>query len=83
MPSLLPAELWKESGRYDTYGPNLMTLTDRNNRDYLLGPTHEEAFTELLRDTVNSYKKLPLSLYQIQNKYRDEKQPRFCLLLCT
>lgn len=80
MPALLPAELWKESGRYETYGPNLMTLKDRNDREYLLGPTHEEAFTELLRDSISSYKKLPLTLYQIQTKYRDEKRPRSGLL---
>ncbi|MBP1045539.1 proline--tRNA ligase [Enterococcus sp. BWM-S5] len=80
MPALLPAELWKESGRYETYGPNLYRLKDRNDREYLLGPTHEETFTELIRDEVNSYKKLPLNLYQIQTKYRDEKRPRFGLL---
>ena len=80
MPALLPAELWRESGRYDTYGPNLYRLKDRNDRDYLLGPTHEETFTELIRDEVNSYKKLPLNLYQIQPKYRDEKRPRFGVL---
>lgn len=80
MPALLPAELWKESGRYETYGPNLYRLKDRNDRDYLLGPTHEETFTELIRNEVNSYKRLPLNLYQIQTKYRDEKRPRFGLL---
>ncbi|EOH99864.1 prolyl-tRNA synthetase [Enterococcus haemoperoxidus ATCC BAA-382] len=80
MPALLPAELWKESGRYETYGPNLYRLKDRNERDYILGPTHEETFTELIRDEVNSYKRLPLNLYQIQTKYRDEKRPRFGLL---
>lgn len=80
MPALLPAELWKESGRYETYGPNLYRLKDRNDRDYLLGPTHEETFTELIRDEINSYKRLPLNLYQIQAKYRDEKRPRFGLL---
>lgn len=80
MPALLPAELWKESGRYETYGPNLYRLKDRNERDYLLGPTHEETFTELIKNEVNSYKKLPLNLYQIQTKYRDEKRPRFGLL---
>lgn len=80
MPALLPAELWKESGRYETYGPNLYRLKDRNARDYVLGPTHEEAFTELIRDEVRSYKRLPLSLYQIQTKFRDEKRPRFGLL---
>ena len=55
MPALLPAELWKESGRYETYGPNLYRLKDRNDRDYILGPTHEETFTELIRDEINSY----------------------------
>ncbi|MDT2010655.1 proline--tRNA ligase [Carnobacterium divergens] len=80
MPSLLPRELWEESGRYETYGPNLMKLKDRSQRDFLLGPTHEEAFTALIRDEINSYKRLPLSLYQIQTKFRDEKRPRFGLL---
>lgn len=80
MPALLPAELWKESGRYETYGPNLYQLKDRNERDYILGPTHEETFTELIRNEVNSYKRLPLNLFQIQTKYRDEKRPRFGLL---
>ncbi len=80
MPALLPAELWKESGRYETYGPNLYRLKDRNERDYILGPTHEETFTELIRDEINSYKRLPLNLYQIQTKYRDEKRPRSGLL---
>jgi prolyl-tRNA synthetase len=80
MPTLLPAELWQESGRYDTYGPLLYRLKDRSSRDYLLGPTHEETFTELIRDEINSYKRLPLNLYQIQTKYRDEKRPRFGLL---
>lgn len=80
MPALLPADLWRASGRYETYGPNLYTLKDRNEREYLLGPTHEEAFTELIGDEVNSYKKLPLNLYQIQTKFRDEKRPRFGLL---
>ena len=80
MPMLLPAELWEESGRYETYGPNLYRLNDRNGRDYILGPTHEETFTELIRDEINSYKRLPLNLFQIQTKYRDEKRPRFGLL---
>lgn len=80
LPALLPAELWKESGRYETYGSSLYRLKDFNGRDYLLGPTHEETFTELIRNEVNSYKKLPLNLYQIQAKYRDEKRPRFGLL---
>ena len=80
MPGLLPAELWEESGRYETYGANLYHVKDRNQRALLLAPTHEEAFTELIRDEVSSYERLPISLYQIQTKYRDEKRPRFGLL---
>lgn len=80
MPSLLPRELWEESGRYETYGELLVRLKDRHGRGYLLGPTHEEAFTALIRDEISSYKRLPLSLYQIQTKFRDEKRPRFGLL---
>lgn len=80
MPALLPTDLWKESGRYETYGPDLYRLRDRNGRELLLGPTHEETFTALIRDEINSYKRLPLSLFQIQAKYRDEKRPRFGLL---
>lgn len=80
LPALIPADLWEESGRYETYGPELMKLTDRHDRDFILGPTHEETFTKLIRDDIKSYKKLPLHLYQIQTKYRDEKRPRFGLL---
>lgn len=80
LPALVPADLWQESGRYETYGPELMKLTDRHGRDFILGPTHEETFTKLIRDDIKSYKKLPLHLYQIQTKYRDEKRPRFGLL---
>lgn len=80
LPTLIPADLWRESGRYDTYGPEMMKLVDRHDRDFLLGPTHEETFTKLIRDDIKSYKKLPLHLYQIQTKYRDEKRPRFGLL---
>ncbi|HLR88882.1 MAG TPA: proline--tRNA ligase [Atopostipes sp.] len=80
LPTLIPADLWRESGRYDTYGPEMMELKDRHDRDFLLGPTHEETFTKLVRDDIKSYKKLPLHLYQIQTKYRDEKRPRFGLL---
>lgn len=80
LPTLIPADLWEESGRIETYGPELMKLKDRHNRDFLLGPTHEETFTKLVRDDIKSYKKLPLHLYQIQTKYRDEKRPRFGLL---
>lgn len=80
LPALIPADLWQESGRYETYGPEMMKLKDRHDRDFLLGPTHEETFTKLVRDDIKSYKKLPLHLYQIQTKYRDEKRPRFGLL---
>lgn len=80
LPALVPADIWKDSGRYDTYGPEMMKLKDRHDRDFLLGPTHEETFTTLIRDDIKSYKKLPLHLYQIQTKYRDEKRPRFGLL---
>lgn len=80
MPILIPADLWRESGRYDTYGPELYKLADRHQRDYLLGPTHEETFTAVTRNEITSYKQLPLILYQIQTKFRDEKRPRFGLL---
>ncbi|MED3874672.1 proline--tRNA ligase [Lysinibacillus capsici] len=80
MPSLQSAELWQESGRWEKYGPELMRLKDRHDRDFALGPTHEEAITTLVRDEIKSYKKLPLTLYQIQTKFRDEKRPRFGLL---
>ncbi|ANK59656.1 proline--tRNA ligase [Loigolactobacillus backii] len=80
MPEVIPAELWRESGRYDTYGPELFKFKDRHDRDFILGPTHEETFTDLVRDNLNSYKKLPQVLYQIQPKYRDEKRPRSGLL---
>jgi len=80
MPSVIPAELWQESGRYDTYGQNLFKLKDRHERDFILGPTHEETFTDLVRNNIKSYKKLPLTLYQIQTKYRDENRPRYGLL---
>ncbi|MET3575292.1 proline--tRNA ligase [Bhargavaea ullalensis] len=80
MPSLQQAELWQETGRWYTYGPELMRLHDRHDREFALGPTHEEVVTSLLRDEVKSYKKLPLTLYQIQTKFRDEKRPRFGLL---
>lgn len=80
MPALHPAELWKESGRWDVYGPELMRLKDRHDREFALGPTHEEVITGLLRDEVKSYKKLPVTLYQIQTKYRDERRPRFGVL---
>ena len=75
-----PADLWKGAGRYETYGPELFRLQDRHERDSILGPTHEETFTEILKGEVKSYKRLPLHLYQIQTKFRDEKRPRFGLL---
>ncbi|WP_404462280.1 proline--tRNA ligase [Sutcliffiella horikoshii] len=80
MPAMQAAELWQESGRWYSYGPELMRLHDRHNREFALGATHEEVITTLVRDEVKSYKKLPLSLYQIQTKFRDEKRPRFGLL---
>ncbi|TCT26734.1 prolyl-tRNA synthetase [Melghiribacillus thermohalophilus] len=80
MPALQPSELWKESGRWDTFGPELMRLNDRHQREFALGATHEEVITSLIRDDINTYKKLPLVLYQIQTKFRDEKRPRFGLL---
>jgi prolyl-tRNA synthetase len=80
MPALQQAELWKESGRWYSYGPELMRMNDRNSREFALGATHEEVITSLLRDEVKSYKRLPLNLYQIQTKFRDEKRPRFGLL---
>lgn len=80
MPVLQPTELWQESGRYDVYGPELMRLQDRHDREFALGPTHEEVITSLIRSEVNSYRKLPVTLYQIQTKFRDERRPRFGLL---
>ena len=80
MPALQQAELWEESGRWGAYGPELMRLKDRNGREFALGPTHEEVVTSLVRDELKSYKQLPLTLFQIQSKYRDEKRPRFGLL---
>ncbi|MED3943029.1 proline--tRNA ligase [Priestia megaterium] len=80
MPALQQAELWQESGRWYSYGPELMRMKDRHGREFALGATHEEVITSLLRDEVKSYKRLPLNLYQIQTKFRDEKRPRFGLL---
>ena len=80
MPVLQPAELWKESGRWGVMGPLMMKLQDRNKRDFVLGPTHEEVITDLVRNDISSYKALPLSLYQIQTKFRDEIRPRFGLM---
>ncbi|MED1741853.1 proline--tRNA ligase [Bacillus swezeyi] len=80
MPALQQAETWQESGRWYTYGPELMRLKDRHGREFALGATHEEVMTSIVRDEVKSYKRLPLTLYQIQSKFRDEKRPRFGLL---
>ena len=80
MPAIQPAELWEETGRWGIYGPELMRLTDRHDRRFALGATHEELITSIVRDELNSYKKLPMNLYQIQTKYRDERRPRFGLL---
>lgn len=80
LPVMQPAELWEESGRYTQYGPELMRLKDRHTREFALGPTHEEVVTAMARDEVNSYRKLPFTLYQIGTKFRDERRPRFGLL---
>lgn len=77
---VMPAELWQESGRYDDYGDNLLRLKDRKKADFVLGPTHEEVFTTLARNEITSYRQLPINLYQIQTKFRDETRPRFGIL---
>ena len=80
MSAVQPAELWQESGRWQAYGPELWRIKDRNQRDFCLGPTHEEIFTDIARNEINSHRQLPQNLYQIQTKYRDEKRPRFGLI---
>jgi len=80
MPALQPKELWDQSGRWDVYGSELMRLKDRHERDFALGPTHEEVITTVVSDYLNSYKKLPLNVFQIQTKFRDEARPRFGLM---
>ncbi|MCW8107335.1 proline--tRNA ligase [Alteromonas ponticola] len=80
MPVVQPADLWQESGRWDEYGPELLRIQDRQQRDFVLGPTHEEVITALVRNEVSSYKQLPLNLYQIQTKFRDEIRPRFGIM---
>ncbi len=80
MSAVQPAELWQESGRWYAYGPELWRLKDRNGRDFCLGPTHEEIFTDIVRSEVSSYRQLPMNLYQVQHKYRDEARPRFGLM---
>jgi len=80
MPGIQPAELWQESGRWEQYGPELLRLKDRHDRDFCAGPTHEEVITDICRNELNSYKQLPINLYQIQTKFRDEIRPRFGLM---
>ncbi len=80
MSGVLPAELWQESGRWDQYGPELLRLKDRHDRDFCLGPTHEEIITDLVRREIRSYKQLPANFYQIQTKFRDEIRPRFGIM---
>jgi len=82
MSAIQPKEIWEATGRWDNFGPEMFRLKDRNDREFCLGPTHEEYFTNLIKDEVRSYKQLPLNLYQIQTKYRDEKRPRFGLMRC-
>ena len=80
MPAIQPAELWQESGRWEQYGPELLRLKDRHDRDFCVGPTHEEVITDLARNEITSYKQLPINMYQIQTKFRDEIRPRFGLM---
>jgi prolyl-tRNA synthetase len=80
MPVVQPGDLWEESGRWEDYGPELLRIKDRQNRDFVLGPTHEEVVTSLVKNEVSSYKQLPLNLYQIQTKFRDEIRPRFGIM---
>lgn len=82
MSAIQPRELWEASGRWANFGPEMWRLRDRNDREFCLGPTHEEYFTDLIKDEIKSYKQLPLNIYQIQTKYRDEKRPRFGLMRC-
>lgn len=77
MPAVQPAELWLETARWDQFGPSLLKIKDRHNRDFCFGPTHEEVITDLVRRDIKSYKQIPITLYQIQNKFRDEIRPRF------
>ena len=80
MPAVQPAELWQESGRWDKYGPELLRIRDRHNREFCFGPTHEEIITDLIRNELRSYKQLPSNFYQIQTKFRDEVRPRFGIM---
>ena len=80
MPSIQPSELWQESQRWEKYGPELLRITDRHDREFCYGPTHEEVITDLVRQEIRSYKQLPITFYQIQTKFRDEIRPRFGLM---
>ena len=80
MSAIQPSELWEESGRWSAFGPELWRIKDRHGREFCLGPTHEEIFTDIVRNDINSYRQLPINLYQIQTKYRDEARPRFGLM---
>ncbi|MEO8007799.1 MAG: proline--tRNA ligase, partial [Betaproteobacteria bacterium] len=77
MPAVQPAELWQETGRWDVFGPQMLKIKDRHERDYCFGPTHEEVITDIARKEIRSYRQLPLNFYQIQTKFRDEIRPRF------
>src|SRR3984957_3113822 len=77
MPAIQPAELWQESGRWNEYGPELLRLKDRHERDFVVGPTHEEVITDIARREIKSYRQLPVNFYQVQTKFRDEVRPRF------
>jgi prolyl-tRNA synthetase len=77
MPVVQPADLWEESGRWGQFGPELLRIRDRHDREFCLGPTHEEVITHLVRNEISSYKQLPANFYQIQTKFRDERRPRF------
>ena len=80
MPAVQPAELWQESGRWDEYGPELLRFKDRHQRDYVVGPTHEEVMTDVVRREIKSYRQLPVHFYQVQMKFRDEIRPRFGIM---
>src|SRR4029434_10364116 len=77
MPVIQPAELWQETGRWEKMGPNMLRLKDRHERDFVVGPTHEEVITDIVRREIKSYRQLPVNFYQIQTKFRDEVRPRF------
>lgn len=80
MPATQPSELWKESGRWEQYGPELLRMKDRHGREFCFGPTHEEVITDMVRNELRSYKQLPANFYQIQTKFRDEIRPRFGIM---